>query len=134
MSQGEFFQNGPELENQFQADRLLQSYLRRILPPEIYSDIEPDLQRLGDRVVSDILAMGEDANANEPKLISYDPWGRRIDEIQTTRGWQQLDRVSAEEGMVAIGYERRQGVYSRLYQFANLYLSPGHDGWCCPPH
>ncbi len=36
---------------------------------------------------------------------------RRIDEIKVSEGWKKLHQVSAEEGLVAIGYERKYGKY-----------------------
>ncbi|MBX7073273.1 MAG: acyl-CoA dehydrogenase family protein [Pirellulales bacterium] len=128
-----YFQDPPRLTNQFLADRLLRDYLSRHLPEDVHAEVEPDLTRLGERVVGDIAAWGADAEAQEPRLESFDPWGRRIDRIDTARGWRELDRISAEEGMVAIGYERRQGPLSRLYQFAKLYLfNPSSAIYTCP--
>lgn len=36
----------------------------------------------------------------------YDSWGQRIDEIVTSTAWKRLHAISAEEGLVAIAYER----------------------------
>jgi putative acyl-CoA dehydrogenase len=129
----EFFQDGPDLGNQYEADKVLRSYLNRVIPGHIFAEIEPDLRRIGNRVVTDILEMANDAEANPPQLIPYDPWGRRIDQIKVSHGWQALDKVSAEEGMIAIGYQRKYGEYSRLYQFAKLYLfHPSSATYTCP--
>jgi len=129
----EFFQDGPVLDNQFESDRLLRSYLRRRLPREAYEKVDSDLTRFAHRLLTDIPAMAEDAQRNEPRLVQYDPWGRRIDRIEVSEGWRQLDRVSAEEGMVAIGYERALGSLSRLHQFAKLYLfNPSSAIYTCP--
>jgi alkylation response protein AidB-like acyl-CoA dehydrogenase len=128
-----FFQDPPHLSNQYTDDRLLRDYLRRTLPEDTLRDVEADLQRFGERVVTDIAAWGEDAERDEPRLVQYDAWGRRIDRIVTARGWRELDRVSAEEGLVAIGYERQHGPLSRVYQFAKLYLfAPSSAIYSCP--
>lgn len=129
----EFFQDGPELKNQFDDDTVLKAYLERVLPRDVLEAVTPDLKHFGERVVTDVLAMADDAEAHEPVLVPYDAWGRRIDRIETARGWQDLDRVAAEEGLVAIGYERRYGSYSRLYQFAKLHLfGPSSAIYNCP--
>ena len=129
----EFFQAPPELANQYHDDRILKSYLKRVLPSEMLAAIEGDLARLGERVVTDILQMAQEAEAQEPVHIPYDAWGRRIDEIRTARAWQDLDRVAAEEGIVAHGYLRQYGELSRLYQFAKLYLfHPSSAIYSCP--
>lgn len=129
----DFHQAGPRLVNQFEEDVVLKSYLQRVLPAESYATVAPDLRRFGERVVSDVLAMAKDAEAHPPRLVNYDPWGRRIDEIETSAGWQKLDGVSAEEGLVALGYERPLGPLSRVYQFAKLYLfDPSSAIYSCP--
>ncbi len=129
----EFFQDPPQLGNQFRTDRLLEGVLRRLLPAEVHSAVEPDLVRFGDRVVGDIAVWGEDAHRNEPYLVPYDAWGRRIDEIVVARGWREQDRISAQEGIVALGYERPWGAASRLVQFARLYLyHPSSALYSCP--
>ena len=65
----QFFQDGPVLGNQYEADKLLRSYLNRVLPGHILAEIEPDLLRLGQRVITDIREMADDAEANPPVLI-----------------------------------------------------------------
>lgn len=127
-----FFQDPPRLSNQYTDDSLLREFLRRKFAATL-RQIEPDLVRFGQRVVEDIAAWGDDAEASEPRLVQFDPWGRRIDRIEVSRGWQELDRISAEEGLVAIGYERAFGPLSRLYQFAKLYLfNPSSSTYTCP--
>jgi alkylation response protein AidB-like acyl-CoA dehydrogenase len=129
----EFYQSPPRLSNQFLSDGVLRSYLRRVLPREMLMEIEPALTRLGERAVTDILALGEAAEAAPPRHVPYDPWGRRIDRIETSEAWRALDRVSAEEGLVAIGYERAHGALSRIDQFTRLYLfSPSSATYSCP--
>lgn len=129
----DFFQDGPTLDNQYESDELLQAYLRRKLPPEMLAGIEPDLVRLGERTATDIRALGEAAELSPPRHVPYDSWGRRIDRIEVSDAWKQLDRISAEEGLVAIGHERQHGALSRIDQFARLYLfSPSSAIYACP--
>ncbi|MBI2519647.1 MAG: acyl-CoA dehydrogenase family protein [Bdellovibrio sp.] len=119
--------------NQFTVDRLLQDYLTTQIPGEVYHAIKPDLERFGQRVMGDILRMGEDADAYPPVHIPFDAFGHRIDEIRVSKGWEEMARVSAEEGLVAIGYERKYGPYSRLYQMAKNYLfAPSSAYYSCP--
>jgi alkylation response protein AidB-like acyl-CoA dehydrogenase len=130
---GDFYQTPPFLGNQYDDDRVLRSYIHRVLPREMLAQVEPELRRLGARVAGDILALGEAAEAEPPRHVPYDPWGRRIDRIETSAAWRELDRVSAEEGLVAIGYERAHGSLSRVNQFARLYLfSPSSATYSCP--
>ncbi len=129
----DFIQQGPELKNQYEDDDLLRSYLRRKLPPRFLQEIEPDLRRFGERVITDILEWGLDAEKHEPRHIPLDAWGNRIDKIEVTEGWKQLKRVSAEEGLIAIGYERKHGPFSRIYQFSKIYMfTPSSAIYTCP--
>lgn len=129
----EFFQAGPKLGNQYREDPLLRRFLAWRLPQEVQAAIAPGLHRLGERVVGDISRMAEDAEQNPPRLIHFDPWGRRVDQIHTAWGWQALHRVSAEEGIVAVAYERGEGVWSRVHQMARLYLFHASSAmYSCP--
>lgn len=129
----EFYQDPPRLTNQYDDDSLLRSYLKWRLPPEMLADIEPELRHLGRRAATDLLALDAAAEASPPRLVSYDAWGRRIDEIVTSEAWRDLDRIAAEEGLVAVGYERKHGALSRVDQFARLYLyAPSSATYSCP--
>ncbi len=128
-----FYQDAPQLGNQYDDDSLLRSYLDRVMSTDELQTVESDLSRFADRLFGDIADMAGDAEAHPPQLIQFDPWGRRIDHIETTRGWQELETVSAEEGLVAIGYERQLGSLSRVHQFAKLYLfNPSSAVFSCP--
>ena len=129
----DFFQTGPELSNTYELDPILKELLSRKLPTDFLKTVEADFKNFGQRLVSDVLKFSNDAEKNPPYLISHDTWGRRIDEIVTSNGWKELDKVSAEEGIVAIGYERKFGEYSRLIQFAKIFLfHPSSAYYSCP--
>lgn len=128
-----FFQQGPELGNTWNDDAFLRALLERLLPGEVFADIAPGLQRLGERAAGEMLAFAADAERNPPVHVPYDPWGRRIDEIRVADGWKQLHRVAAEEGVVATAYAREHGEHSRTHQFARLYLYHPSSAICsCP--
>ncbi|KAI8971342.1 hypothetical protein BDB01DRAFT_811454 [Pilobolus umbonatus] len=130
-----FRQEPPTLRNQYEDDIVLQNILKRMLPHSVLSDIEPDLVQFGDRVITDIAEMGDNVEDphNHPQLKQYDAWCRRVDQITTADGWKKLNDVAAQEGLVAIAYERKYKEYSRLYQFAKLYLySPSSAMYSCP--
>lgn len=129
----QFFQTGPRLGNQYQEDRVLRQLLHRLCPEDVVGEMEPDLIRWADRTATEVAPLGRDAETHPPVHVPYDPWGRRIDQIDTSRGWVELDRISAEEGLVAIGYERKLGPWSRLHQFAKLFLfQPDSAVYTCP--
>jgi alkylation response protein AidB-like acyl-CoA dehydrogenase len=118
----EFYQAAPRLANRYEADAFLRSYLRWRLPDDMRAEIEPDLRRFGERAATEIAALGDAAEAQPPRHVPYDPWGRRVDDIVVSDAWRALDRISAEEGVVATAYERRHGGLSRVHQMALLYL------------
>lgn len=129
----DFFQTPPQLGNQYSEDRVLKTYLEWKLPSSMLAEIKPELHYLGQRVVEDILKLGQEAEACPPKHIPYDPWGKRIDRIEVSPAWKALDKISAEEKLIAIGYERRHGAFSRIHQFAKLYLfHPSSAIYTCP--
>lgn len=133
MVSAEFYQEPPRLTNQYDDDPLLRSYLAWRFPAEAFAEIEPGLRRLGERAVTDLLALDAAAEAMPPRLVPYDAWGRRIDEIVTSEAWRELDRIAAEERIVASGYERAYGALSRIEQFAKLYLyAPSSATYSCP--
>ncbi|HWZ58382.1 MAG TPA: acyl-CoA dehydrogenase family protein [Gemmatimonadaceae bacterium] len=129
----EFYQTAPALGNQYTDDPALRDYLAWKLPGSVLASIEPSLTRLGSRVMLDVLAAGDDAESRPPRHVPYDAWGRRVDRIEVADGWRALDRIAAEEGLVAIGYERAHGAWSRVDQFARLYLyAPSSATYSCP--
>ncbi len=130
---GAFFQEGPSLGNQYDEDRVLKSYLKRRLPAEMLAEIEPGLRQLGNRAVTDIFEFGNDAEMNLPTHVPYNPWGVRVDEVIVSHGWRELDRIAAEEAIVATGYERKHGAWSRVHQFARIMLYNASSAiYTCP--
>ena len=129
----EFYQDPPRLTNQYEDDPLLAPYLRWRLPDKMLRELEPDLRRIGHLAASEWLALDAAAEADPPRLVEYDAWGRRIDRIETSAAWRELDRIAAVEGLVAIGYDRKHGALSRVDQFARLYLyAPSSSTYSCP--
>ena len=129
----DFIQQVPKLGNEFEDDTFLNDYLETYLPKETLSEIRPDLKQFGARVGHEFLAWARDAEVNEPTLTQFDAWGNRVDEIKVADGWKHLERVAAEDGLVAIAYERKQGEYSRLYQFVKLYMYTASSAiYTCP--
>lgn len=127
---GSFFQDRPVLKNPFLEDALLRGYLRRHLPQEAFFS---DLCAFGERVANEVDEWGRECEVTPPKLVHFDPWGRRVDHIVTSPAWKNMKDLSAQEGLVAIGYERPCGEWSRVYQMSKLYLfSPSSGLYTCP--
>src|SRR5688500_8671139 len=101
----DFFQDAPRLGHQWDDDAVLRSWLRRALAPDAHAEIEPGLRTLGARAAGDLLALAARAEAEPPRHVPYDAWGRRVDDVVVSDAWRALDRVAAEEGIVATAYE-----------------------------
>ena len=122
MSAPGFLQDPPQLANQYDDDPLLRSWIRRHLPDDVRADVEPSLRNMGELAAGPLLALSHAHRLDEPVHIPFDPWGRRADDVQLNAAWQTYARVAAETGLIAIPYERAHGRFSRLHQFALVYL------------
>eukprot|EP01096_Ripella_sp_DP13-Kostka_P007208 TRINITY_DN2620_c0_g2_i1.p1 TRINITY_DN2620_c0_g2~~TRINITY_DN2620_c0_g2_i1.p1 ORF type:complete len:687 (-),score=249.70 TRINITY_DN2620_c0_g2_i1:67-1989(-) len=128
-----FFQRPPQLHNWYETDRTLKQILRKyIVDDGQYAMVDGDLKRFCQRVIEQVVPDAELCDTFEPRLIQIDAFARRIDEIQVHEAWKRLHAVAAEEGLIAIGYERPIGELSRLYQFSKLYMFSPVTIVACP--
>ena len=129
----DFFQDPPRLGNQYDADLLLRSWLERTLPEPVRKAIVPELREMGELAASTLLELSMRGRRDEPQLVPYDPWGRRIDEIRVPEAWRAFARVAAQWGLVAIPHERKHGAFSRIHQGALVHLfGPSSSVYTCP--
>jgi alkylation response protein AidB-like acyl-CoA dehydrogenase len=128
-----FFQDPPRPGNTYDRDPLLQEMLARALPPDALADVEAELRELGAIAGGRLHEMQLDERLLEPRLTSWDPWGRRVDRVELTPLWREAASLAARHGLVAAAYERRLGDASRLHQFAMVHLlEPSMDVYACP--
>ena len=128
-----FQQEPPTLGNQFEDDRVLRSYLARVLPATMLAEIEPSLVEMGRLAGGELYQLQLGDRLNEPRLTQWDAWGNRIDKIELTPLWRVAERIAAEHGLVATAYEQRHGSLSRVHQCALAYLfTPSTDIYSCP--
>ncbi|MGH8041767.1 MAG: acyl-CoA dehydrogenase family protein [Rudaea sp.] len=116
-----FVQTAPVLANQYLDDRVLRSYLRRVLPHAVLGAIEGELTDLGEYAAS-AWALARTRPRNEPQLTQWDAWGERVDRIELTPAWIAAQPLAARHGMVAAGHENTHGTHARVHQFALVYL------------
>lgn len=77
--------------------------------------------------------MGVQCEREPPFLRAASPWGASGNELVTSPAWKAQKDVAAEEGLISIAYEQKQGQYSRLYQAAKLMMySPASGLYSCP--
>ena len=128
-----FLQDAPQLGNQYSEDRVLRRHLARVLPPDVLAEIAPSLEELGELAVGRMWDLAQEHRRAEPEHLPFDAWGRRVDEVRLTESWQAFARIATEKGLVATGYERAHGSWSRLHQFALVYLfAPSSQVYTCP--
>jgi acyl-CoA dehydrogenase len=128
-----FTQTPPALGNQWDDDRVLRSYLARVLPPAVLREVEPGLSEMGRLSGGPLYAMQLADRLNEPRLTQWSAWGERTDHIELTPLWREAERIAAEHGIVATAYEGAHGALSRVHQFALAYLfTPSTDIYSCP--
>jgi alkylation response protein AidB-like acyl-CoA dehydrogenase len=116
-----FLQSAPTLSNQYLDDRVLRSYLRRVVPRNQLAAIEPDLTDLGEFAAS-AWALARAREPATPKLVQWSAWGERIDRIELTPAWIAAQPLAARHGLIAAGHEATHGAHARVHQFAMVYL------------
>jgi len=128
-----FHQSPPTLGNQYDDDRVLRSYLARVLPENVLREIEPSLRELGRLAGGALYQMQLADRLNEPTLTHWDAWGNRIDHVEVTPLWREAERIALEYGLVATAYEQQHGSWSRVHQCALAYIfTPSTDIFSCP--
>lgn len=118
-----FFQTPPKIENTYLNDPLLKVLIKSTFSDhKDFAKIETQFALWGHLATTEWLDLATRANQQRPQLISYDPWGNRIDHIQTSDAWKKLEAIAATEGIVSRAYSREYGEKSRISQMALLYL------------
>ena len=115
------------------ADPALQDELRRRLPAQVLARATPAIERMGQLTAGPLWGLMRQAEEEPPRLLQYDPWGRRIDVIKVSPAWDALQVVSANEGLVAIGYDADLGPWARTVQAALIHLFSASSAiFSCP--
>ena len=104
------FLTGPlELKNQYEDDQVLQHFLKENISSQSFEYITTDLIRFGERVISDILEVAEQAEKETPLIEG--------DELILSQAWRKLHDISAEEGLISIGYQEN---LEQMLEYINL--------------
>lgn len=135
-----FVQPVPALDDPYATDTLLRSWLERQLGAAGHAAAKGRLADLAADVVGSLRAAHADAEAHPPTLVRYDPWGARVDRIDTSAGWQTQRAAAARHAVVALPYldsaRGTWGAAARVVQHALLHLygrsrppSPARSRW-----
>ena len=113
-----FVTDAPRLKNQFTDDSTLFNFLKNKIPNSFQSEVFQDLEHFGERVITDILEISHVAERDCPELYKV---GEKL-QIRISPAWKKLHSISAKEGLISLGQEKRFGEFARIYQFAKKYL------------
>ncbi|KAB7619543.1 acyl-CoA dehydrogenase family protein [Alkalilimnicola sp. S0819] len=96
------------------------------------ADHEPRLRALGEAAGSAaVMALGEQANSNPPRLRAFDRQGRRLDLVEYHPAYHQLMRLGCEHGVHNHAWQAERG--GHVAHVALLYmLYQAEGGVCCP--
>jgi len=132
-----YVQPVPAPGDPYRTDWLLDRWLRHRLDPATHTASRPRLAALAADVTGPLRAAHTDAEQHPPRLVRYDPWGRRVDRVDTCAGWQRLRAAAARHGLVALPYRADTraafGPDVRVVQHALLHLyAPESATFSCP--
>jgi alkylation response protein AidB-like acyl-CoA dehydrogenase len=116
-----FVQPAPQLADPYRDDRVLQSWLARVLPEAQRRAAEPDFTALAE-YAQQTYARQLTTTPGEPLLTNFDVWGNRVDRIELTETWREGPAIAAKHGLVADGHDKSLGEFARVQQFAKVYL------------
>jgi acyl-CoA dehydrogenase len=121
------------LPNTYRSDVVLREYLERLLPAEVRTQVEPELDQMGEAAAGELARLADQAEGSPPRLVQYDPWGGRVDRIELDPAWAELHAVQARAGLSALPYEDRHGPCDRIVQLGLLHLyAPSSAVYSCP--
>ena len=132
-----FVQSVPAPDDPYNGDRFLRLWLERRLGPAGHAAAKGRLAALAADVAGPLRAAHADAEAHPPVLVRYDPWGARVDRIDTSAGWQAQRAAAARHAVVALPYldtaRATWGAAARTVQHALLHLyGPESATFSCP--
>lgn len=114
--------------NRFRSDRALQDAVIR-------SGAGSHAERLdgfGEKTGSDkVIAWGEDANRNPPRLETHDRFGHRIDEVRFHPSYHQLMSLGVDEGVAAVAWDGTEAGHT-LHAALSFLVGQADAGTGCP--
>ncbi len=79
-----FVQEAPRPGNRLAGDPALLGALERLLSKEAWPQARDDLALFAGRVGDEFAPMQMEAEANPPRHVPFDAWGRRVDRVEVS--------------------------------------------------
>ncbi|HRG15762.1 MAG TPA: acyl-CoA dehydrogenase family protein [Pseudomonadota bacterium] len=128
-----FIQTAPVLANTYLDDRVLRSWLRRVLPPQVLADQEGRLGEFGELAANEWYPQQLAQRHLEPRHVPFDAFGQRIDHVELSPFWRDAPAIAAKWGLIALGQDDWLAQHGRPLQFAFNYLfHPSSELFSCP--
>lgn len=91
------------------------------------------LEEFGEFAGDELIRLGFAANENPPKLLSFDPYGNRIDEVEFHPFWHRIMSVDVSMGVHSFAWRNSQKDGAHVARAALFYLAgQGEAGTLCP--
>ena len=120
-------------ENLFRRDSFLVGLTRRFMHKESYLLLAPQLENLGEAILSQVKEWGERAEKNPPRLENSDVFGHRVDRLHLCNEWTRIKKFATQNRLVAIGYDKRLRQGRRVAQTAiQIMFSSYSSNVSCP--
>jgi alkylation response protein AidB-like acyl-CoA dehydrogenase len=121
----------------YAGDATLRAHLNRLLGDVGHKQAAPTLEALAADAAGPLQDACLDAERHPPTHVPYDGWGRRVDKIETSAGWETQRRAAATYGLVSLPYEADAratwGAGARVVQHALLHVyAPWSATFSCP--
>ncbi|HEX6872378.1 MAG TPA: hypothetical protein VF163_14880, partial [Micromonosporaceae bacterium] len=84
-----FVQPAPTLPDVYAEDRVLRSWLSRLLGEDRFALADGPLKALATEVMGPLRQAHADAESHPPVLHRYDGWGARVDRVEVSQGWER---------------------------------------------
>lgn len=123
--------------NWLDSEAALTRILQRQLGPTAWENAKPRLSRMGDGAANEGAAWAMEADRNQPKLITHDRTGTRVDEIDYHHSYRELQKLGYGGGIVAASYNpafaAERGSAPKTLTFGLGYLfAQAEAGMYCP--
>jgi Adaptive response protein AidB N-terminal domain len=91
--------------------------------------VDSYFSRFSAQVVEGARPWTHESVCHDPRLINFDNWGRRVDRIETSEGWRNLERWSVSKGVIGEAYGKEgQEKYLGRPEYESAGGREGLDG------